>query len=176
MGGRKNCVSTTVPRLSHRAPAFPITLIDGEILDYWHAHPSMWEVERTQQHSWRILAMARNTLAVSHKGSPVMVYGVSFVYIPTHQVRTSLTNALKYLRRSKEDCIVLVSMPIKPTFSPQPHRGKYHTMLPINGNPDADQGPLGELSVATLPVANREGCGGDMTVRIKMLPCYSSSK
>ena len=30
-------------------PAFPITLIDGEILDYWHAHPSVWKVKRDKQ-------------------------------------------------------------------------------------------------------------------------------
>ena len=121
-----------------RSPAFPITLIDGEILDHWHTHPSVWQVERGQQHSWRILAMVHHTLAVSHKDSPIVVYGASFIYIPMHQVRTSLTDALKYLRRSKEDCVVLVSTPSKPMFSPQPQKGEYYMMLPINGDPDAD--------------------------------------
>ena len=101
-------------------PVFPITLIDTEILAYWHAHPSVWEVERSQQYYWHILAMVQYTLAASHKGSPVIVYGASFIYILTHQARTSHTDALKYLQRSKEDCVILVSMPAEPTFSPQP--------------------------------------------------------
>ena len=104
------------------------------------------------------------------------VYGVSFVYIPAHQVRTNLTDTLKYLSRSKEDCVILVYTPIKPTFSPQPQRGKYYTMLPTNGDLDADLGPLGVFPAAILPVASREGCGGDMVVCIKLLPCYGSSK
>ena len=106
-----------------RAPAFPITLIDVQILDYWHVHPSVWEVERNQQHSRCVLAMVWHTLVVSHKGSPVMVYGASFAYILTHQARTSLTDGLKYLKISKEDCIILVSTPVKPTFSPHPKGG-----------------------------------------------------
>ena len=121
-----------------QVPVFPITLIDAEILDYWHTHISVWEVERSQQHSRHILAIVCYTLAASHKGSPVVVYRASFIYIPTHQLRTSLTVALKYLKRSKVDCVILVSTPTKPTFSPQPQRGKYYTMLPINGDPDAD--------------------------------------
>ena len=32
-----------------RSPAFPITLIDAEILDDWHTHPSMWEVDQTSR-------------------------------------------------------------------------------------------------------------------------------
>ena len=156
-------------------PVFPITLIDVEILDNWHTHPLVWEVERSQQHSWCILAMVHYTLVTSHKGSPIVVYGASFIYIPTHQARTSLTDALKYLKRSKEDCVILVSMPIKPTFSSQPLRGKYYTMLPINGDPDADQGPLGPFATTTLPIASREG-HSDMAIHIKLLPSYGSSK
>ena len=117
------------------APIFPITLINAEILDYWHAHPSMWEVVRNLQHSQHILAMVRYTLPSGHKGKLVIVYGASFVYITAHQAQTSLSNALTYLGHSKEDCIILVSMPTKPTYSPQPQRGKYFTILPINGDP-----------------------------------------
>ena len=135
----------------------------------------MWEVERGQQHSRCVLAMVRYTLVASHKGSPIVVYGASFVYILTHQVRTSLTDALKYLKRSKEDCVILVSMPTKPTFSPQPWRGKYYTMLPINSDPDADRGPLSAFATATLPVSSREG-HSDMAVHIKLPPSYGSSK
>ena len=115
-----------------RVPAFPIILIDGEILDYWCTHPSVWEVGRDKQYSWHVLAMVHYMLVVNHKGVLIVVYGASFVYIPTHQARTNLTDVLKYLRQSKEDCVILVSMPIKPIFSPQLRRGKYYTMLPIN--------------------------------------------
>ena len=159
-----------------RVPIFPITLIDAEILDYWCTHPSVWEVVHNLQHSQRVLAMVHYTLSSGHKGKPAVVYAVSFVYIPAHQVRTSLSDALTYLGCSKEDCVILVSMPSKPTYSPQPQRGKYFTMLPINGDLDADRGPLSSFAAATLPVASREGHGGDMTVCIKLPPCFGSSK
>ena len=33
-----------------------------------------------------------------------------------------------------------VAMPSKPTYSPQPRRGRYLTLLPISGSPDMDRG------------------------------------
>ena len=139
------------------APIFPITLIDAEILDYWCTHPAMWEVACNMQHSRHVLAMVRYTLVSGPRGKPAVIYGASFVYILVHQAWTSLTNALSYLKHSKVDCVILVSTPIKPTYSPQPWRGRYFTMLPINGNLDADRGPLSSFAAATLHMASQEG-------------------
>ena len=155
---------------------FPITLIDTEILDDWATHPSIWEVTSTLQHSQHVLAMVRYTLLASYKGHPAIVFVASFVLIPAHQLRTSLSDALLYLKHAMEDCIVLVSTPTKLTFSPQPQRGKQLTLLPISSDPDVDQGPLHSFVAATLPVASREGCGGDMPVCVKLPPCFRSSK
>ena len=159
-----------------RVPIFPITLIDEGILDYWCAHPSVWEVTSNLQHSRHMLAMVRYTLASGSKGTLAVVYGASFVYIMTHQAWTSLSDALTYLRHAREDCVILVAMPTKLTYSPQYRKGKYFTMLPINSDPNVDRGPLGSFTAATLPIASREGRGGDMAIRIKLLPCFSSSK
>ena len=139
------------------APIFPITLIDTEIQDYWCAHPAMWEVAHNMQHSRHILVMVCYTLASGPKGKPTVIYGALFVYIPAHQAWTSLTDALSYLKHSKVDCFILVSIPIKLTYSPQPWRGRYFTMLPINGNPDTDRRPLNSFATTTLHVASREG-------------------
>ena len=166
----------TIKGVFDRVPIFPITLIDVEILDYWHTHPSVWEVAHNLQHSQHVLAMVRYTLPSGHKGKPAIVYGVSFVYIPAHQAWTSLSDALTYLGCSKEDCVILVSKPSKLTYSPQLQRGKYFTLQPMNGDPDADRSPLSSFAAATLPVASREGCGGDMTIHIKLPPCFGSSK
>ena len=76
--------------------------------------------------------------ASSQKGSPAVVYGASFVIIPTHQSRTSMADTLQYLKGVQEDCVVLVSMPQVPPFCPQPRKSKYLTLLPISGNPDVD--------------------------------------
>ena len=103
-----------------RAPIFPITLIDTEILDYWCANPAVWKVARSMQHSRHVLAMVCYTLASGPKGKPAVIYGTSFIYVPAHQVWTSLTDTLSYLKHSKVDCIVLVSTPIKLIYSPQP--------------------------------------------------------
>ena len=157
-------------------PLFPITLIDAEILDYWCTHPTVWEVARNMQHFQHILAMVCYTLASGPKGKPAVLYGASFVYILTHQAWTSLSDALSYLGHSKEDCVILVSTPTKPTYSPQPWRGRYFIMLPINGNPDADCGPLSSFAAATLHMASREGWGDNMAIRIKLTPCFGSSK
>ena len=165
----------TILGVFDRVPTFPITLIDATILDHWSAHPSVWEVKPNLQHSQRILAMIRYTLPTSHKGNPAVIYGTSFVYIPSHQAQTKLSDALDYLRHSKEDCMVLMSTPMNPTFSPQPSRGKYYTMLPIYGDPDKDRGPLRAFSAATLPVASREG-RADMAMHIKLPPYFSSLK
>ena len=90
------------------------------ILDGRHAHPSLWETEKNKQHCRCVLAMVRHTLALNHKGGPVVVYGASFVYVPATQARTGMTDALKYLQSAKEDSVVLVSMPAKSLYSPQP--------------------------------------------------------
>ena len=76
----------TITGLFDRSPVFPITLIDAEILDEWCANPSVWEVERSKQHSRHVLAMVCHMLALNHKGGPVIVYRVSFVYVPATQV------------------------------------------------------------------------------------------
>ena len=49
-------------------------------------------------------------------------------------------------------------------------------MLPINGDPNADCGPLNSFTAATLLVASQEGQAGNMAIRIKLLPCFGSSK
>ena len=166
----------TITCIFDRVPLFPITPIDTEILDHWCAHPSVWEVLGSLQHSWHVLAMVSYTLPSAHKGQPAIIFRASFVFIPTHQVQTSLSAALAYLKHAKEDYVVLVSMPAKLMYSPQPQRGKYLTLLPINSDPDIDHGPLGLFAAATLPVASREGHGGDMPVHIKLPSCFGSSK
>ena len=110
----------TISGVYNRTPFFPITLIDMEILDDWATHPSMWEVEPRRQHSQCVLTMVCYTLLAQYKGQVAIVFGALFVLIPSHQVRTSLSNALSYLKCVKEDCVVLVSMPLKQRYSPQP--------------------------------------------------------
>ena len=39
-----------------------------------------------------------------------------------------------------------------------------------------DRGPLSSFAVATLHMASREGQGDDMAIRIKLPPCFGSSK
>ena len=155
------------------APIFPITLIDTEILNHWCAHPAVWEVVHNMQHSRRVLAIVHHTIPEGPKGKPAVMFGVLLVYIPAHQVRTNLSDALAYLKCTKGDCVILVSMPIQPTYSPQPQGRRYFTLVPINGD---HHGPLHSFAVATLHVASHEGQGGDMGIRIKLPPCFSYSK
>ena len=157
-------------------PLFPITLIDTEVLDNWCAHPTVWEVAHNLQHSQWVLAIVCHTLPEGNKGKPAVVFGASLVYISARQARTNLSDALSYLKRTKGDCVVLVLMPIKLTYSPQPRGNRYFTLLPINGDSGMDRGPLSSFAAATLHVASREVQGNDMAVRIKLPPCFSSSK
>ena len=128
----------TISGIYNKTPFFPITLIDTEILDDWAAHSSIWKVELKRQHSWRVLTMVHYTLLARYKGQVADVFGASFVLIPSHQAHTSLSDALSYLKSAKEDCVVLVSMPSKPTYSPQPQGGKPYTLLPISSDSDID--------------------------------------
>ena len=160
----------TISGIYDRMPTLPITLIDTEILDNWFAHPSVWDVSSSLQHTRRVLDLVRYTLPTPYKGQPPIVFGPSFVFIPAYQARTNLHDGLTFLKNAKEDSIVLVSTPSKPTYSPQPRKGRILTLLPISGNPDADRGPLQAFAAAGLPVASKEGCGGDMPVRVKMRP------
>ena len=140
-----------------QVPLFPIMLIDTEVLNYWCTHPTVWEVACNLQHSQQVLAIVHHTLPEGNKGNPAVVFGASLVYIPAHQARTNLSDTLSYLKRAKGDCVVLVLTPMKPTYSPQPQRSQYFTLLPINSNPDMDHGPLSSFTAATLHVASCEG-------------------
>ena len=64
------------------------------------------------------------TLLARYKGQVAVVFGVSFVLIPSHQACTRLSDALSYLKSAKEDCVVLVSTPSKLMYSPQPWGGQ----------------------------------------------------
>ena len=166
----------TISGIYDRTPKLPITLIDTEILHDWFACPSVWDVSSNLQHARHVLAFVRYTLSTPYKGQPAIVFRASFVFIPAYQARTNLRNGLTFLKNAKEDSVVLVAMLAKPTYSPQPRKSRYLTLLPISGNPDVDRGPLHAFAAASLPVASKEGCGGDMPVRVKMPSCFGSSK
>ena len=166
----------TVSGIYDRTPTLPITLIDTEILDDWFTHPSVWDVSSNLQHARRVLALVLYTLLTPYKGQPAIVFGTSFIFIPAYQARTNLRNGLTFLKNAKEDSVVLIATPAKPTYSPQPQKSKYLTLLPISGNPDVDRGPLHAFAAASLPMASKEGSGGDMPVRVKMPSCFGSSK
>ena len=75
----------TITGTYDRAPLFPIMLIDTEVLDYWCAHPTVWEVVGNLQHSRWVLAIIRRTLHEGNKGKPAVMFGASLVYIPARQ-------------------------------------------------------------------------------------------
>ena len=68
-----------------------------------------------------------------------------------------MADALQYLKGIMEDSVVLVTTPTNPLFCPQPRKCKYLTLLPINGNPNVDRGPLHSFAAASLPTASKEG-------------------
>ena len=166
----------TISGVYDRMPTLPITLIDTEILDDWFAHPQVWDVLCDLQHARRMLALVCYTLLTPYKGQPAMVFGASFVFVPTYQACTNLRDSLTFLKSAKEDSVVLVATPSKPTYSPQPRRSRYLTLLPISGSPDVDRGPLHTFAAASLPMASKEGRGGDTSVHVKMPSCFGSSK
>ena len=133
-------------------------------------------MSRDLQHARRVLALVRYTLPTLYKGQPAIVFGASFIFVPTYQACTNLRDSLMFLKSTKEDSVVLVAMPSKPTYSPQPQMGRYLTLLPISGSPNVDRSPLHTFTAAGLPVASKEGRGGDMSVRVKIPSCFGSSK
>ena len=166
----------TILGIYDRTPTLPITLIDTEILDNWFGCPQVWDVLHDLQHARRVLALVRYMLPTPYKGQPAIVFGASFIFVPTYQACTNLRNGLTFLKSAEEDSVVLVVMPSKPTYSPQPRRGRYLTLFPISGSPDVDRGPLHTFATTGLPMASKEGHGSDMSVRVKMPSCFGSSK
>ena len=166
----------TISGIYDRMPTLPITLIDTEILDDWFAHPSVWDMSSNLQHAQHVLALVRYMLPTPYKGQPAIVFGASFIFIPTYQACMNLRDGLTFLKNAKEDSIVLVVMPAKPTYSPQPRKGRDLTLLLISSNPNVHRGPLHTFAAAGLPVASKEGCGGDMPMHVKMPSCFGSSK
>ena len=164
----------TISGVYDRTPTLPITLIDIEILDDRFTCPSVWDVSPNLQHARHMLALVCYTLLTPYKGQPAIVFGASFIFIPAYQACTNLRDGLMFLKNAKEDSVVLVVMPSKPTYSPQPWRGRYLT--PISGRPDVDRGPLHTFAAAGLPVASKEGHGGDMSMCVKMPSRFGSSK
>ena len=128
----------TVSGVYDRMPTLPIILIDTEILDDWFACPSVWDVSSNLQHAQCMLAFIHYTLPTPYKGQPAIVFGASFIFISTHQARTNLCDGLTFLKNAKEDSVVLVATSAKPTYSPQPRKSKYLTLLPISSNPNID--------------------------------------
>ena len=166
----------TISGIYDRTPTLPITLIDTEILDNWFTCPQVWDVSRDLQHAQCVLALVHYTLLTPYKGQPAIVFGASFVFVPTYQACMNLCDGLTFLKSAKEDSVVLVVTPSKPTYSPQPRRGRYLTLLPISGSPNVDRGPLHTFATASLPVASKEGHGSEMSVHVKMPSCFESSK
>ena len=154
-----------------------LLLIDSDMLNGWRANPGhvgRWNmVCSTPSMPW---LWSDIRWQWTNKGKPVVVYGASFVYIPSHQAWTSLSDALAYLASCTEDCIVLVSTPAHPMFSPQPQQGKYYTLLPINSDPSVDWVPVCIFAAATLLKASWEGQSDGMVSHVKLLPCFGLSR
>ena len=128
----------TVSGIYDRTPTLPITLIDTEILDDWFARPSVWDMSSNLQHTQYMLALVRYTLPTPYKGQPAIVFGASFIFIPAYQAHMNLHDGLTFLKNAKEDSVVLVAMPAKPTYSPKPRKGRYLNLLPISSSPDVE--------------------------------------
>ena len=147
----------TISGVYDRTPTLPIILIDMEILDDWFSHPQVWDLLRNLQHARRMLALVLYTLPTPYKGQPAIVFWVSFIFVPAYQARMNLRDGLTFLKSTKKDSVVLVAMPSKPTYSPQPRRGRYLTLLPISGSPNVDRGPLYTFATTSLAMASKEG-------------------
>ena len=91
----------TISGIYDRKPTLPITLIDTEILDDWFSHPQVWDMSRDLQHARRVLALIHYTLPTPYKGQPAIVFGVSFIFVPTYQARTNLRDGLTFLKSTK---------------------------------------------------------------------------
>ena len=74
----------TISGIYDRTPTLPITLIDTEILDDWFTCPSVWDMPSNLQHTWCVLALVHYTLPTPYKGQPAIVFGASFILIPTY--------------------------------------------------------------------------------------------
>ena len=120
--------------------------------------------------------MVHHTLPKGLDRKPAIVFGTSFIFIPSRQAHTTLQDALQFLKLTKEDSVVLMLMPMTPVLSPELRNRKYMTLLPTSGDPNIDRGPPHCFAAAYLPVASSQGPDAGMAVCVKLPPCFGSSK
>ena len=166
----------TILGIYDRMPFFLITLIDMEILDDWAAHPSVWGGGTKEA----------APLVCAHYGA---LHNAGLLQGPgCHCVQGIICpDSITSGAHQPERCPVVLEVCDRGLCGLSIHAlvadvlssttgGKSYTLLPISSNPDIDQGPLHSFVATTLPIASREGHGGEMPVCIKLLPCFGSSK
>ena len=79
---------------------------------------------------------------------------------------------MKALHSLGMEAAVLVYIPQKCIFMPEPSSGEHFTLLPLTGNPTISIGVLQSFMAAKLTVASKH-VQADMGVQLKLLPCFS---
>ena len=80
-------------------------------------------------------------------------YAITVVYIPSHQKRLPMKDALEVVFSTAGNAVALVGMPkdIKQcAYMPEPANGEHYTLLPVSGDADTSSGSVSDFAAALL--------------------------
>ena len=80
-------------------------------------------------------------------------YALTVIYIPYHQKRMHMKDALQAVYTTTGNAVALVGMPKDPrqyAYMPEPTNGEHYTLLPVCGDVGTTSGPVSDFAAAML--------------------------
>ena len=77
-----------------------------------------------------------------------LFYGLTVVYLPSHQQRLTMASALEAVFKTEGNAIALAGMPKDCSdcaYMPEPSNGEPYTLLPVSGDAAITHGQVGTL-------------------------------
>ena len=82
-----------------------------------------------------------------------LFYGLTVVYLPSHQQRLTMVSALEAVFKTEGNAVALAGMPKDCSdcaYMPEPSNGEHYTLLPVSGDAAVTHGPVGDFAAAQL--------------------------
>ena len=82
-----------------------------------------------------------------------LFYGLTVVYLPSHQQRLTMASALEAVFKTEGNAVALAGMPKDCSdcaYMPEPSNGEHYTLLPVSGDAAITHGPVGDFAAAQL--------------------------
>ena len=136
-----------VTGLFRRRDAIPVTFIDEDRLVEEVRLNVFDKKTPTDFAEHRSLALFK---LVTEEG---LYYGLTVVYLPSHQQRLTMASALEAVFKTEGNAVALAGMPKDYSdcaYMPEPSNGEHYTLLPVSGDAAITHGLVGDFAAAQL--------------------------